>query len=57
MDGIVVGGSDHGVAYVYDRKTAQVFDVLHHALDDEAIVQTISVCCNIILLSLRPEYY
>ncbi len=42
----VIGGSDHGVAYVYDRKTAQVFDVLHHALDDEAVVQTVSVRCS-----------
>lgn len=39
----VVGGSDHGVVYVYDRKTAQLFDTLHHALDDEAVVQTVSV--------------
>lgn len=39
----IVGGSDHGVAYVYDRKTAQMFDILHHALDDETLVQTVSV--------------
>lgn len=39
----IAGGSDHGVAYVYEQRNASVFDVLHHALHKDAIVQTVSV--------------
>lgn len=53
----VIGGSDHGVAYVYDRKSAQVFDVLHHALDDEAVVQTVSVRARLFHSKLRSPRF
>jgi hypothetical protein len=36
-----VGGSDHGLVYVFDRKTGNVLDVLRHA--DQGLVQTITV--------------
>lgn len=39
---IVVGGSDHGAVYVFDRKTGTPLDVLRHA--DKGLVQTIAVC-------------
>lgn len=38
---VVVGGSDHGLVYVFDRKTGNVLDVLRHA--DQGLVQTIAV--------------
>ena len=38
---VVVGGSDHGVVYVFDRKTGAVLDVLRHA--ERGLVQTITV--------------
>lgn len=43
----LVGGSDHGVAYIYERKNAEVFDVLHHAVHEDAIVQMVLVCRSI----------
>ena len=38
---VVVEGSDHGLIYVFDRKTGNILDVLRHA--DEGLVQTIIV--------------
>lgn len=39
---VVVGGSDCGVVYVFDRKTGKTLDVLdHHA--DGGLVQTVTV--------------
>ena len=38
---VVVGGSDHSLVYVFDRKTGNVLDVLQHA--DQGLVQTIAV--------------
>ncbi|KAG2738850.1 hypothetical protein P692DRAFT_20646724, partial [Suillus brevipes Sb2] len=38
---VVVGGSDTGLAYIFDRKTGQVLETLHHA--DAGLVQTIAV--------------
>ncbi|KAG1747801.1 WD40-repeat-containing domain protein [Suillus paluster] len=38
---VVVGGSDHGLVYIFDRKTGQILETLHHA--DTGLVQTISV--------------
>jgi hypothetical protein len=38
---VVVGGSDHGAIYVFDRKTGKPVQVLHHA--DDGLVQTITV--------------
>jgi hypothetical protein len=37
----IVRGSDHGVVYVFDRKTGKRLDILPHA--KQAMVQTISV--------------
>ena len=39
---LVVGGSDHGSVYVFDRRTGAPLDVLHHA--DKGLVQTVTVC-------------
>ncbi|KAG1896269.1 uncharacterized protein F5891DRAFT_936671, partial [Suillus fuscotomentosus] len=36
---VVVGGSDNGLAYIFDRKTGQVLETLHHT--DAGLVQTI----------------
>jgi outer membrane protein assembly factor BamB len=38
---VVVGGSDHGLVYIFERKTGQIIETLHHA--DAGLVQTISV--------------
>jgi hypothetical protein len=38
---VVVGGSDHGAIYVFDRKTGKPLQVLHHG--DTGLVQTIAV--------------
>ena len=38
---VVVRGSDHGLVYVFDRKTGQQRDILHHAT--RGLVQTIAV--------------
>ncbi|KAG1725150.1 uncharacterized protein EDB91DRAFT_1062420, partial [Suillus paluster] len=40
---VVVGGSDNGLVYVFDRKTGQILKTLHHADTDVGLVQTISV--------------
>ncbi|KAG1892293.1 hypothetical protein F4604DRAFT_1672345 [Suillus subluteus] len=37
---VVVGGSDNGLAYIFDRKMGQVLETLHHA--DAGLVQTIA---------------
>ncbi|KAG1740751.1 uncharacterized protein EDB91DRAFT_1052909, partial [Suillus paluster] len=42
---VVVGGSDNGLAYIFDRKTGQVLETLHHA--DAGLVQTIAVSIRI----------
>jgi outer membrane protein assembly factor BamB len=39
---VVVGGSDHGSIYVFDRRTGETLQVLKHAQD--GLVQTITVC-------------
>lgn len=42
---VVVGGSDHGVVYVFDRKTASPLQILRHG--DDEMVQTLAVrSCN-----------
>ena len=38
---IVVGGSDHGAVYVFERKTGRQLDMLHHA--NQGPVHTVSV--------------
>ena len=38
---IVVGGSDHGAVYVFDRKSGKLLDVLHHA--NQGPVHTVTV--------------
>lgn len=38
---VVVGGSDNGLVYIFDRKTGQTLETLHHA--DIGLVQTIAV--------------
>ncbi|KAG1825159.1 hypothetical protein EV424DRAFT_1279667, partial [Suillus variegatus] len=37
---VVVGGSDHGLVYIFDQKTGETLETLHHA--DTGLVQTIS---------------
>ncbi|KAG1827997.1 hypothetical protein EV424DRAFT_1536998 [Suillus variegatus] len=39
---VVVGGSDNGLVYVFDRKTGDIIETLHHADTDTGLVQTIS---------------
>jgi hypothetical protein len=38
---IVVGGSDHGIVYVFDRRTGAILEKLPHA--NKGLVQTITV--------------
>ena len=38
---VVVGGSDHGKVYIFDRRTGKEFQVLHHG--DGGVVQTVTV--------------
>jgi hypothetical protein len=38
---VVVGGSDHGAIYVFDRRTGEQLQVLRHA--EKGMVQTITV--------------
>jgi hypothetical protein len=38
---VVVGGSDHGVVYVFDRKTTSSIQVLRHS--DRGMVQAVTV--------------
>lgn len=38
----MVGGSDHGIVYVFDRRSGENLDEIPHA--NGGIVQTISVC-------------
>jgi outer membrane protein assembly factor BamB len=42
---VVVGGSDNGLVYIFDRKTGQILETLHHT--DTGLVQTISVSVKI----------
>jgi len=39
---IVVGGSDHGVVYVFDKRTGTPHHILRH--QERGLVQTITVC-------------
>jgi hypothetical protein len=38
---VVVGGSDHGAAYIFDRETGTTLDLIRHA--DRGLVQTVTV--------------
>jgi hypothetical protein len=38
----VVGGSDHGAVYVFDRKRGVQLQVLQHL--DKGMIQTVTVC-------------
>lgn len=42
---IVVGGSDNGLVYIFDRKTGDILETLRHA--DAGLVQTITVIITI----------
>jgi len=48
---VVVGGSDHGVVYVFDRETGSTLNTLHHA--DGGLVQTVTV--SILLHPSEPK--
>jgi hypothetical protein len=39
---VVVGGSDHGLIYVFDRRSGDILDEMPHG--NGGLVQTISVC-------------
>ncbi|KAG9310117.1 hypothetical protein JVU11DRAFT_9730 [Chiua virens] len=43
---IVVGGSDNGSVYIFERKTGRVLETLRHASD--GLVQTVSVSATMI---------
>jgi hypothetical protein len=53
-DKVVVGGSDHGKVYVFDRRSGQNLDQLPH--EDGGMVQTISVRLVPRLLSESDEF-
>lgn len=38
---LVVGGSDNGLVYIFERKTGKLLETLHHS--DAGLVQTIAV--------------
>ena len=38
---VLVGGSDHGTIYVFDRRTGLVMDTLHH--EDNGLSQAVTV--------------
>lgn len=38
---VVIGGSDHGKVYIFDRKSGSLLDTLHHA--KRGLAQTIAV--------------
>jgi hypothetical protein len=51
----IVGGSDHGSVYVFDKDTGTVLDKLHHA--DSGLVQvvTVSTICSHVNTKLKDE--
>ena len=55
----MVGGSDHGAVYVFDRKRGVQLQVLRHA--DNGMVQTVTVCepalgeGNAVLIALQTH--
>ena len=40
---VLVGGSDHGTIYVFDRKTGLVMDTLRHEDDGLSQIVTVSI--------------
>jgi hypothetical protein len=46
---VVVGGSDHGIVYIFDQKAGTVLQKLHHGRDE--LVQTIAVHPQDVLMS------
>ena len=43
---VLVGGSDHGTIYMFDRKTGLVIDTLHHEDNGLAQAVTVSLLCQ-----------
>jgi hypothetical protein len=41
---VVIGGSDNGLVYIFDRKTGQIIQTLRHT--DVGLVQTITISIN-----------
>ena len=50
---VVVGGSDHGVIYVFDRKSGRLLDVLGHAKD--RLVLTVGVSDPLLNILISSE--
>ncbi|KAG1867694.1 hypothetical protein F4604DRAFT_1927478 [Suillus subluteus] len=44
---VVVGGSDNGLVYVFDRKTGQIIETLHHADTDAGLMRDLHGRCTI----------
>ncbi|KAG2342305.1 WD40 repeat-like protein [Suillus weaverae] len=44
---VVVGGSDNGLVYVFDRKTGQTLETLHHADTDSGLTRDLHGRCTI----------
>ena len=42
---VIVGGSDHGMVYIFSARTGAQLDVIHHSTD--AMVQTVAVCLTL----------
>jgi outer membrane protein assembly factor BamB len=51
---VVVGGSDRGIVYVFDRQTGEMLDTLPHA--KKGLVQTIAVRQNLIEKHLLTQF-
>jgi hypothetical protein len=47
----IVGGSDHGMVYIFNRETGATIDMLLHAL--QGMVQTIAVST----LNIKPRFW
>lgn len=52
---VLVGGSDHGVVYVFDTATGCPLDLIHHL--DCSLVQTITVSLLIIIWTSVTEIH
>jgi hypothetical protein len=40
--GLIITGSDHGVAYIFDRRTGSILQELHHR--GHSMIQAVTVC-------------
>ncbi|KAG2335992.1 WD40 repeat-like protein [Suillus weaverae] len=53
---VVVGGSDNGLIYVFNWKTGQILETLHHADTDSGLTCDLHGCCTIASASTAPGH-